>query len=139
MMAALDLGANRFTFAGDRTYIVYNTQVPGPLRSGVDLSGGQLEYQGPEGNLTFYGKDTAVQSSPLGTLLTITLKFNDDTGGITFTLLIPHVFVNEANTLNFETLAIKASSRGFIEIDGPELTYTILPMLATASNVIVPL
>ena len=138
-MAALDLGANRFTFAGDRTYIVYNTQVPGPLRTGEDLSGGQLEYQGPEGNFTFYGNDMTVLSSLLGTLLTITLKFNDDTGGITLTLLIPHVFVNEANTLNFETLAIKASSRGFIDIDGPELTYSILPMLATASHVLVAL
>ena len=138
-MAVPDLGANRFTFAGDRTYIVFDTQVPGPIRPGEDLSGGQLEYQGPEGNFTFYGNDMTVLSSLLGTLLTITLKFNDDTGGITFTLLIPHVFVNEANTLNFETLAIKASSRGFIEIDGPELTYSILPMLATASHVLVAL
>jgi hypothetical protein len=58
-----------------------------------------LEYQGPEGNLTFYGKDMAVQSSPLGTLLTITLKFNNDTGGITPTLLKPHTLTNKQNTL----------------------------------------
>ena len=138
-MAQLDPGANRFTFTGDRTYIVYNTQVPGPIRAGEDLSGGQLEYQGPEGNRTFFGRDMTVQNSPLGTLLTITLKFNNDTGGITLTLLIPHVFVNEGNTLNFETLAIKTSSRGFTRSEGPDLTYTILPMLATASNVFVAL
>lgn len=137
MAQPFDPGANRFTFTGDRTHIVYLTVRPGPIIEGQDFSGGQLNYQGPETSRTFYGKDIALENSPLGTLLTVTLKVRDDTGGITLTLLIPHVFLN-GGTLNFETLALKTSSRGFIVGPGPELTYTVLPLLATASNVIQP-
>jgi hypothetical protein len=137
-MTQTDLGANRFTFTGDRTNIVYNTQRPGPIILGEDFSGGELEYQGIEGNRTFFGKDLTLQSSPLGTLLTATLKANDDTGGITLTLLIPPVVLNASNALNFATVAIKTSSRGFTASAGPGLMYTILPLLATASRVIMP-
>jgi hypothetical protein len=137
-MMQFDLGANQFTFTSERTTITYLTQVPGPVKPGEDMSGGKLDYQGPEGNLTFSGKDIALQSSPLGTLLTITLRIKDDTGGITFTLLIPRVVVNPDSALDFVTLGLKTSSRGFIIGEGPELTYSVLPLLAVARKVQVP-
>ncbi len=133
-MAQFDLGANQFTFTGDRTHIIYNTDVRDQSPVGTGRDSGRLEYQGPEGNRTFFGKDITVESTSLGTMLTVTLKFNNDTGGLTLTLLIPRVFVNSGNTLTFETLAIKASHRGFIRGEGPELRYTIVPLLATACN-----
>jgi len=137
-MTQTDIVANRITFTGDRTNIVYYTQRPGPRVLGEDFTGGELNYEGPEATHTFFGQDITLQSSPLGTLLTITLKVKDDTGGITLTLLIPRVSVNRGNTLNFETLAIKTSSRGFIAGEGPELTYTIVPLIAEASNIMMP-
>jgi hypothetical protein len=135
MAQPFDPGASQFTFTGDRTHIVYLTVRPGPIIEGQDFSGGQLNYQGPETNRTFYGKDIALENSPLGTLLTVTLKFRDDTGGITLTLLIPQIHLN-GGPLTFETLALKTSSRGFILGPGPELTYTVLPLLAVASKVL---
>lgn len=138
-MSEPNLGANVFTFTGDRTDIVYFTQTPGPLVVGQE--GGKLTYQGIEGNFTFFGRDIRLQESPLGTLLTVTLKVNDDTGGLTLTVLVPQVFgasVQTRNTVTFETIAIKASSRGFVVSEGVELAYTILPLLGAAKNEILP-
>jgi hypothetical protein len=134
-----DLGANVFTFTGDRTTITYFPQTPGPLIVGQE--GGKFEYQGIEGNHTFFGRDIHVQESPLGSLLTVTLKVRDDTGGLTLTVLVPRVFgasVEKRNTVTFETIAIKASSRGSVVSEGAELAYTILPLLGTARNQILP-
>jgi hypothetical protein len=140
IMSQPDLGANLFTFTGDRTHIVYFTDTPGPIIIGQE--GGKLDYQGIEGNFTFFGRDISLQESPLGTLLTVTLKLMDDTGGLTLTVLVPRVFgasVETRNTVTFETIAIKASSRGFVVGEGVELAYTIIPLLGTGKNEIQPL
>ena len=135
------LGANQFTFTGDRTHIVYSTQSPGPIQPGEKA--GKLEYEGGEGDITFTGQDIDLQDSPLGTLLTVTLKLKTDTGGITLTVLLPRVFgasEQAHKTITCETIAIKASSRGgFVVGEGVDLTYSIFPLLGTAQNVIEPL
>ncbi len=139
-MMTPNLGANEFTFTGDRTHITYLTQTPGPLKPGEE--GGKLEYQGIEGNRTFSGQAISLQESPLGTLLTLILKPNNDTGGLTLTVLVPRVFgasPQHANTVTFETIAIKATSRGFVVGEGVQLTYTILPLLGKARSTIIPL
>jgi hypothetical protein len=46
-MTSSDLGANQFTFAGDRTQISYETQTPIPNQ------GPLLRYQGSTENLHF--------------------------------------------------------------------------------------
>ena len=135
-----DLGADVFTFTGDRTNITYFTQTPGPIIIGQE--GGKFDYQGIEGNHTFFGRDIGLQESPLGTLLTVTLKVRDDTGGLSLTVLVPRVSgasVEKRNTVTFETIAIKASSRGSVVSEGAELAYTILPLLGMASNELLPL
>jgi hypothetical protein len=137
-MVNLDLGANEFTFAGDRTQISYLTRSPGPIRPGEE-DNGSLEYQGVEGDRTFSGKEIQLQGSPLGTLLTVTLKLRGDTGGLTITVLIPRVIdVTRDNPVTFETIGIKASSRGNFGGAGVDLEYTILPLLATAKKVLMP-
>ncbi len=77
-MAPFDLGANQFAFTGDRTHIIYNTDVHDQSSVRTDRGSGKLEYEGPEGNRTFSGKDITVESTALGTMLTVTLKFNND-------------------------------------------------------------
>jgi hypothetical protein len=137
-MSNPDLGANEFTFVGDRTQINYLTKSLGPLHVG-EVDHGRLEYQGIEGDHTFSGKDIQLQESPLGTLLTVVLRRRGDTGGLTITVLIPHVFdVTRDNPVTFETLGIKASSRGNFGGPGVELGYTILSLLATAKIVPTP-
>ena len=136
-----DLGANVFTFTGDRTTITYYPQTPGPISPGQE-EGGKFEYQGIEGNHTLFGRDIGQQESPLGTQLTVTLKVRDDTGGLTLTVLVPRVFgasVEDGTAVTFETIAIKASSRGSLVREGAELAYSILPLLGRARNEILPL
>ena len=137
-MPNLDLGANEFTFTGDRTQINYLTRSLGPIRVGEE-DNGSLVYQGIEGDYKFSGKGIQLQESPLGTLITVTLQLRGDTGGLTITVLVPQVIdVTRGNPVTFETIGIKASSRGNFGGPGVELAYTILPLLATAKIVPMP-
>jgi hypothetical protein len=137
-MVAPDFGANEFTFTGDRTQISYLTQSLGPTHLGEE-DNGSLEYQGIEGERTFSGKDIQLQESPLGFLLTVTLELKGDAGGLTITVLVPQVIdVTRDDPVTFETIGIKASSRGNFGGPGAELAYTILPLLATAKKVPMP-
>ena len=136
-MVDTDLGANEFTFNGDRTQIAYLTQAPGPVHPGQE--GGIVTYQGIEGDRTFKGKEISLEATPLGTLLTVPLRLNVDSGGLTVTVLIPQVLdVTRGKPVTFTTMAIKATSRGNFVSPGAALTYTIIPLVATASIVIMP-
>src|SRR5512135_193205 len=79
-MANGDFGANEFTFTGDRTSITFFPQTPGPVIVGHE--GGELRYQGPEGDLTFFGQQITRLDSALGTLLTVALPSNPDVGAM---------------------------------------------------------
>ncbi|HYU71794.1 MAG TPA: hypothetical protein VEL31_03850 [Ktedonobacteraceae bacterium] len=139
-MAQTNPGPNMYTFSGENTQITYYTQTPGPLVVGEDASGGRLEYHGVEGEHTVSGHALQKQDSPLGTLLTVLLKPNNDTGGLTLTVLLPGVFgVTFENPVTFQTLAIKTASRGFVATPGAQFTYEIVPLLATAKMVFIPL
>ena len=137
-MSIDDFGANEFTFAGDRTSITYLTQMPGPIPVGT-TDEGRLEYQGPEGDLIFSGNQITRLDSALGTLLTVVLRPNVDTGAINITVLVPKAFgVTRENPVTFGTVAIKTTSRGFINTPGVELTYDVLPLVGQAHQVIQP-
>jgi hypothetical protein len=132
-MTNRDLGANQFTFAGDRTRIGYETQTPVPNQ------GPLLNYQGPEGEQTFSGDEVTCVDSALGALLTVVLKPNADAGAVNLTVLLPKAFgVTPGNPVTFGTIAIKTTSRGFINTPGAELTYDVLPLVGQASQVFLP-
>ncbi len=65
---------NEYTFTGDDTEVTFFPTTPGPIEAGQDHSGGELRYQGPEGDFTFYGSQIGRLDSPLGTLLTVSLR-----------------------------------------------------------------
>jgi hypothetical protein len=133
-----DLGANEFTFNGDRTSIIYFPSTPGVVVAGHE--GGELRYEGPEGTLTVFGKQINRLNSPLGTLLTVVLRPNADAGGINVTILVPKVFgVTRGSPVTFVTVAIKTTSRGFVAGPGVELTYDVLPLVGEAKDAILPL
>jgi hypothetical protein len=137
-MTAIDLGANEFTFEGDRTQITYLTQTPGPIRKGFGGEG-ELRYQGPEGDATFVGEQITRLDSSLGVLLTVVLRVNSDTGDIKITLLVPRAIgATHTDPVTFSGIAIKTTGRGFIETPGVELTYDVLPLLGQARLVFLP-
>jgi hypothetical protein len=128
-----DLGANEFTFAGDRTHITYDTQTPVPGQ------GPLFQYQGPEGDYTFTGTQVIEQDSSLGTLLTVGLTQDAGAGAINITVLVPKAYgVTPDSPVAFSTIAVKTTGRGFIETPGVALTYDLLPLLGTASQVFRP-
>ena len=132
-MTSHDLGANQFTFTGDRTRISYETQTPIPNQ------GPLVQYQGPEGDDTFTGDQVTCLDSALGTLLTLVLRPNADAGAINITVLVPEAFgVTRDSPVTFGTIAIKTTSRGFINTPGVELTYDVLPLVGQASQVFLP-
>lgn len=135
---AQDLGANKVTFTGDRTTITFFPQTPGPLV--VGHAGGELRYEGPEGSFTNFGADIERTDSPLGFVLTVVLRPDDDTGQLDLSVLLPRVIgVTRGAPVTFATLAIKTTRRGFIATPGPGLGYDVLPLSATAEDVILPL
>jgi hypothetical protein len=137
-MSTDDLGANQFTFAGDRTTITYLTQMPGPIPVGT-TDEGRLDYQGPEGDHAFSGNQLTRLDSALGTLLTVVLRPNADAGAINITVLVPKAFgATRDNPVTFATIAIKTTSRGFVTTPGVELTYDVLPLVGQAHQVIQP-
>jgi hypothetical protein len=131
-------GANEFTFTGDRTQITFLPVAPGPIHPGQ--GGGSLHYTGPEGDLRFSGSQIVLTSSPIGTLVTVALRAQRDTGAINVTVLLPHITgVTQANPVSFETVSVKSTSRGFISLPGADRTYTIIPLLGIARDVLLPL
>ena len=128
-----NLGANKFTFDGDRTQITYfPSTAPGPVVVGQE--GGRLEYHGIEGDLTFSGAQIELQDSPLGTLVTIVLESNPDIGVRTLTLFVPQVFgVSREKALTFE-ITRHQSNQARIHCGGRSRTgrYTILPLLGNS-------
>lgn len=139
-MAVNGFGANEFTFTGDRTQITFFPTAPGPVVAGQE--GALVEYQGLEGTFTFRGQQQVeLTGSALGTLVSVTFPQVPDTGGLTLTILVPSaVGVTSDQPATFDTLAIKASSLGNMRPPpGASLHYSILPLLGTAKDVILPL
>jgi hypothetical protein len=131
-------GANELEFTGDRTSITYFPQTPGPVIAGHE--GGELRYAGPEGTFAIYGAQIERLESPLGTLLTVILRPNDDAGAIKLTVLVPDAFgVTHEQPVTFGTLAIKTTGRGFVTSPGVALTYDVLPLVGVARDAILPL
>jgi hypothetical protein len=62
------IGADKFTLRGDRTEITYFPTTPGPIIAGHE--GGQLTYQGPDGDITVYGAQINRADGPAGSVLT---------------------------------------------------------------------
>jgi hypothetical protein len=54
-------------------------------------------------------------------------------------ILVPKAYgVTPGSPVTFGTIAVKTTSRGFIDTPGTELTYDVLPLVAQAHQVIEP-
>jgi hypothetical protein len=68
------------------------------------------------------------------------LRLNADMGQLTATVLIPAVLgVSREKNVEFDTVLIKAASRGSVARPGPDLTYTVIHLRGTAEAVTLPL
>lgn len=138
-----NLQPNRFTFT-DRegsTQIAFFPQAPGPVQADDPPKASQLEYQGPEGQLTFRGNDIDKQASPLGQLITVILQPDADAGQLNLTLVLPPVNLTGTEQQDFPTIAIKTRSGGRFTTNprpGAELAYEVLRLKGSAEAVFLP-
>ena len=125
---------NMFQFVSHSgpTTITYNLDPSGPLIVGQPRQAPTLSYAGPEGQLNFAGSQISQQDSPMGTLLSVVLKVNNDTGGITFSLFLPTVIMGDGQSQPFTTYGVKTYQRGFTVAPGAERTYEVERFKGTA-------
>ncbi len=133
--------ANLFTFTDstDGMQVVFYPQAS-TSGSVWSLGDARLDYDGPEGSLTFFGNEIDRQQSHLGLLITVTLKPDAGAGQLEFTLVLPPIKLGEREIQDFETISIKSRSRGrTVNRIGAELTYKVQNLEAVAAYVILPL
>ncbi len=70
--------------------MTYYPDAPGPLVQGL-TPGALLEYNGPEGSLSFRSAQISRQDTPSGQLLSIVLKPQIDSGSVALSLFLPPV------------------------------------------------
>ena len=133
-----DRHPNRFTLSDcdGRTRIVFFPQALTPLGASESPANAQLQYDGPEGQLIFHGEDVTQEQTILGSLVSVTLRPDADAGGIDFALVLPPVNLEGEARQEFETLGIKARSRGqVINRAGAELSYDVLNLKGVAEDI----
>jgi hypothetical protein len=132
-----ELGGNKFMFAGGGVSVTYFPVRPGPMVAGEE--GGEFTYEGPEGTMTFHGKDIDRADGSLGTLLTVVLQPNVGGGGRNITVVLPTAFgVGQDTPVRFATAAIRTTGRGNINTPGVAFAYEVLPLTGEAHQVIMP-
>ncbi|MGH8897642.1 MAG: hypothetical protein ACRDZ4_11610 [Egibacteraceae bacterium] len=126
------LEANHFTFTGrNDTQITYSTtSITGEPR---------LSYHDATRDRSFSGDDIMVASSPLGTLVTVTLEFIPDLSTLTATLVLPGINLRNGKKVRFRTLAILTTNLTTIGgpqfVTGPLQTYEIVKLRGVAQHV----
>ena len=126
----------------NETRVTLNLDAGGPINLGAPRQAPILQYEGPEGTLTFSGDQVVTQSAALGTLYTVTLNIVPDLRTLSFTLVLPPV-INKTNSPQpFKTIAVKWERHTTLvgpPPTGAELSYSVIKMHGTAERVAIPL
>jgi hypothetical protein len=133
-----DRQPNRYAFSDNEGVqrVVFFPEMLGPLGEEQSLAGSQLEYHGPEGQLTFRGEDIGQEQTILGTLISVALRPNADAGGLDFALVLPPVSLGGKAHQEFETVGFKIRSKGrMVKPAGPELTYEVVNLKGVAEDI----
>jgi Domain of unknown function (DUF1843) len=122
---------NEYNLAGENVHVVYSTIGPtleyvGSLASSVP--GAQT--------LTFSGAEINTQALEIGTLVTVGIRHTIDTGGTSFSLLIPVIeLANDLQTQAFSTIGIwtRAAGPDSFPSTGVRESYSTGALTGTAS------
>lgn len=121
------------------TQVTYYPMAPGPIISGKTEPGPEIQYTGEEGNFTFSNSQITSVNSPLGSVMSVTLRPNTDSGALIFTLVLPNVTVSaDSKTQAFRTIAVKTHTRGLVVAPGADRTYDAVHLHGTAEVVALP-
>ncbi len=124
---------NLFRLQGHNLQVIYST-------SGFDGKP-HLQYHDAFQTLHFSGDQIRTLPTEIGTLVTVTIRMTVDTGSTAFTLLVPHVNLEEENNapVDITTYGITTIRRFSIvqEFNEGQLdTYSVTELRGTASQVV---
>ena len=88
---------NLYTLSGKHIHITYST-------SGFDAKP-HFNYQDPQQTLNFSGDEIRSVETDVGTIVSVTIRLTVDTGGSTFSVLLPHVNIPGEQSVPIRTVA----------------------------------
>lgn len=120
-----------------KTKVTYHPCGFGPPVAGE--CGPELEYSGTEGKLSFRGSNVEVQEMPVGQMVSVVLKPQDDKGSVSFMMMLPPVVMGQGKAENFNTFCVKVKKPGGPPKHGAQISYETERMQGKATCVVQPL
>jgi len=119
---------NLYQLSGKHLNITYST-------TGIDGKP-HFSYQDLQQTLSFTGDQIRSVVTEIGTLVSVTIRMTVDTGGTTFSLLLPRVNIPGEQTVPVETVGITTLHRfSVLPINGQRDFYTVTRLQGSASRV----
>ena len=119
---------NLYQLSGKHLNITYST-------TGIDGKP-HFSYQDLQQTLSFTGDQIRSVVTEIGTLVSVTIRMTVDTGGTTFSLLLPRVNIPGEQSVPVETVGITTLHRfSVLPINGQRDFYTVTRLQGSASRV----
>jgi hypothetical protein len=118
--------ANRYDLSGKHLHITY-------LPHGT-AGKPQFSYQDLQQTLSFSGDEIRSAETEIGMLVSVTLRMTVDTGGTTFSVLLPHVDVPAEQSSPIQTFGITTLHKfSILPVSGQHDFYTVTRLHGSAS------
>jgi hypothetical protein len=119
---------NLYQLSGKHLNITYST-------SGIDGKP-HFSYQDLQQTLSFTGDQIRSVETEIGTLVSVTIRMTVDTGGSTFSLLLPRVNIPGEQSVPIQTIGITTLHRfSILPINGQLDFYTVTRLHGSAARV----
>ncbi len=119
---------NLYQLSGKHLDITYST-------SGIDGKP-HFSYQDLQQTLSFSGDQIRSVETEIGTLVSVTIRLTVDTGGTSFSLVLPHVSIPGEQSVPIQTFGITTLHRfSILPITGQRDFYTVTRLHGSAARV----
>ena len=119
---------NQYDLSGKHLHVTYST-------TGIDGKP-HFSYQDLQQTLSFTGDEIRSVETEIGTLVSVTIRMTVDTGGTTFSVLLPHVNIPGEQSVSIQTFGITTLHKfSILPVNGQRDFYTTTRLNGTASRV----
>ena len=119
---------NLYELSGKHLHVTYST-------SGVDGKP-HFIYQDLQQTLNFSGDEIRSVKTEIGTLISVTIRLTVDTGGTTFSVLLPRVNIPGEQSVPIHTDGITTLHKvSIVPVIGQRDFYTVTPLTGSAARV----
>lgn len=119
---------NQYDLSGKHLHVTYST-------SGIDGKP-HFSYQDLQQTLSFSGDEIRSIETEIGTLVSVTIRMTVDTGGTTFSVLLPHVNIPGEQSVPIQTFGITTLHKfSIVPASGQRDFYTTVRLKGVASRV----